>query len=365
MSAMLDHPRISILRRTQIVSIKRQERGFTAVLEQRPAYIDPRLCTGCGLCLKRCPIMTEGTIRRAFYYGDVPRLAIDPQVCVYFKDGKSTLCRDVCPEGAINFNQSNQEISLKVRGIVAATGFVPYPALEKTRLGYGVVDNVITGLEAESMLRSSGKIVRPSDGRIPERVAIIQCVGSRNRQENNYCSRVCCGYALRLGRTLKYRFGTEVTIFYMDVQSFGHAFDDFLKAAREDLNLVRTMPYDVFPGEDGRVIIPYSLSSVQGPAREEFDLLVLSVGMTPRPEAARTAEILGLELDVHGFFNSEGGSGEPGVVSAGAAAGPRNVAETVAHARSAAEEMIRYLEGYQDGPWQNRRFSMPRRNIPG
>ncbi len=340
LAAVLEHPGITLWRRSRVEEIQRQERGLLVRLRQEPAYIDPQRCNGCGLCLEVCPAAGEGALRAPLIPGDRPRLAIAAEACLYFKDHRSTLCRDVCPEEAIDFAQPPRQVELAVDALVVATGFVPYPAAQKERLGHGRVPDVITALELEEGLRRLGRPVRPSDGRTPASVAFIQCVGSRERLGHNYCSRVCCGYALRLGRHLRERHGAQVSIFYMDLQSFGHALDDFLAAARQELTLIRSMPYDVYRGRDGGAILEYQAVSGQPPVQGAFDLVVLSVGMAPNPDNPDLAGACGLGLDRHGFLRPG-----PGVFVTGAAAGPLDMAEVVAQAGTTAQETLRYLEG--------------------
>jgi len=335
---VLQNSQINIRRRSQVSQVEPQGRDFLVSLIEQPAYINPTLCTGCGLCLERCP--EEGALRQPPLLGDLPRLALDPEHCLYFVDQHSTLCRDVCPEEAINFNQEPSQHQLRAQALILANGFTPYPAEEKIRLGYGRLPDVVTGLDFEEQLRESGTPSRPSDGMLPRKVAFIQCVGSRELKGHNYCSRVCCGYALRLGRMLKHRFDAKVSIFYMDLQSFGHAFDEFLAVAKEDLNLIRSMPYDVWPGAEGGVEIEYQAESGSETSREPFDLLVLSVGMTPTSDHPQLAIILGLEPDQHGFFSHDA----PGLFLAGAAVRPMDVAESIAQSGRATSQAIRYLE---------------------
>lgn len=335
---LLAHPLINIRRRSQVSLVKPQDRAFLVSLTQRPAYIDPKACTGCGLCLETCP--EEGALRGPLLTGDSPLLALDPERCLYFRDQHSTLCRDACPEEAIDFNREPEAMEIQAQAVILATGFAPYPAREKERLGYGRLADVVTAMELEAHLRAAGRPERPSDGELPKRVAFIQCVGSREIKGHNYCSRVCCGYALRLGRMLRHRFQAEVSVFYMDLQSFGHAYDEFLAAAQDELNLVRAMPYDVRSGPDGGVELEYQPRSGAETVREPFDLLVLSVGMTPGADHPELAEALGLRLDVHGFLNQ----GAPGIFVAGAAAQPMDVAESLATAGRAASQTIRYLQ---------------------
>ncbi|MEW5912180.1 MAG: FAD-dependent oxidoreductase [Thermodesulfobacteriota bacterium] len=344
LAAVLAEPLVTIHRRAIVQGISRTNGDFEVLLSLRPAYLDPQRCTGCGLCLEACPALDEGAIRRPLLAAEAPRLAIAPAACLYFKDRQSTLCRDACPEEAIDFNRQPSQERLKVQAVVLATGYAPYDPRAKERLGYGRVPDVITALELEAMLREQGGLQRPSDGAPPRKVAFIQCVGSREVAGNNYCSRVCCGYALRLGRALKARFGAEVSVFYMDLQSFGHAIDDFLQAAAGELRLVRSMPYDIYAGRDGRVLVEYQTQAGQAPQAEPFDLVVLSVGLSPNPDNPALAGLAGLGLDGHGFLRA----GEnPGLFLAGAAARPMDVAEVVAHAGRAAQETIGYLEAKQ------------------
>jgi len=346
----LEHPGIEIYRRSQVNEITRSEGGYQVSLTQRPAYIDPDRCTACGLCLQRCPLAAEGAIRRSPLAVDRPPVAIDPEVCVYFRGQTSTLCRDVCPEEAIRFDLEPRKVELEVEAVVLATGFRPFPAETKPRYGYGIVPNVVTGLDLEKQLLQHGRLMRPSDGQEPRRVAFIQCVGSREKEGNNYCSRVCCGYALRLGRMLKHRFGTEVSIFYMDIQSFGHAFDEFLAAAKEELELVRSMPADIIPGQDGLVLVQHQAEPGAEFIFRPFDLLVLSIGLAPNLDNPRLSELVNLELDQHGFIQAASEEGEAGhdngrgIFLAGCVTHPMDVAEVIAQASRAAEETIAYLE---------------------
>ncbi len=347
LAELMSRPDIDILLRSTLTGVQREGDGWQVTLERRPAYIDPERCTDCGLCLAKCPVADQGAIRRAPLAGHRPRLAIDPAVCVWFRDRQSTLCRDVCPEEAIRFDLEPETVQFGVDAIVLASGFQAYDPATKPRFGYGQLPNVITGLDLETQLRSDGEPRRPSDGRVPRSVAFIQCVGSRERERNNYCSRVCCGYALRLGRALRYRFDCEVTVFYMDIQSFGHAFDEFLAAAEDELELIRQIPGDAWPGEDDRVMVQYMSDPSQGPTLRPYDLLVLSVGLAPGRDNAGLAEMLGLALDEHGFIAEPEslGNGRPPVFLAGTVTRPQDVSEVVAHASGAARETIRYLEG--------------------
>ncbi len=343
LAALTSHPLITLHRASTVSSLAKVGEGYQAVIETRPAYIDPERCTACGLCLKACPEAEAGAIRRPRLAAEAPRLAIDPDACLYFKDGRSTVCREVCPEEAIDFSRQGGQETLEVAAVVLATGFTPYDPTPASRLGYGLFPDVITALELEEMLRTQGRATRPSDGEPAGKVAFVQCVGSRDVRGNNYCSRVCCGYALRLGRALAGRQGSEVAVFYMDLQSFGHAVDEFLAAAASELRLVRSMPYDIHQTPGGSVRVDYQPGAGQPPESEPFDLVVLSVGLAPNPDNAGLAEMAGLKLNRHGFL----APGQEGVFLAGTAQRPMDVAEAVASAGRAAQGALTYLAEMQ------------------
>jgi len=335
----LTHPGINLLARGQVQSLGREGGGFRARIRQRPAIIDPELCDDCGLCLQSCPAVEEGALRRPAWADQRPTLAVDPAACLYFQDGRSSLCQEICPTQAIDFGRPARDLEVAALAVVLAGGFLPAPPDEKERLGHGRVPNVIAALELEEMLRRGGRATRPSDGREPRRVAFVQCAGSRQRLSRNYCSRICCGYALRLARGLTQRQGARATVFYMDLQSSGRDPDQFLAEARRELELIRSMPGDVGAGAGDTVWVEYQAQSGQPPQRREFDLLVLSQGLAPNPDNQAFMDWLELEPGRHGFL-----SGGPGVFVAGAAAGPMDVAESALHAGQAAQAVLEFLE---------------------
>jgi heterodisulfide reductase subunit A len=174
LAALLTSPAVRILRRSRVAAASRMGGGFRVSVQRRPAYIDPARCTACGLCLERCPQAREGAIVGPRLPGDLPPLAVNAEACLYFQDRQSSLCVDVCPEGAIDFGRQGDEFTIQADAVVLATGFRPYPAEEKPRLGYGRIPNVITSMDLETMLRERGGVCRPSDGAPPKRVGFIQ-----------------------------------------------------------------------------------------------------------------------------------------------------------------------------------------------
>ncbi len=218
--------------------------------------------------------------------------------------------------------------------VIVAAGATPFNAQRKSRFGYGRVPGVITGLELERML-ARGE--RPEAGR----VAFIQCVGSRDESIGAmYCSRVCCGYALRMARLLKRSAPeTEITFYHMDVQDYGRAWEGELAELRGQIDFVRAMPGEVRPGQGGPQVV-HGLPE-GGRQSREYDLVVLSVGMSPPLSAGPLAEMFGLGLDPDGFLQDADAA--TGVFVAGAARGPRSIAESLEHAALAASRAHAWL----------------------
>lgn len=241
---------------------------------------------------------------------------------------------------------AGDEISVDASSIILATGFKPFDAGEKPRFGYGRVKGVITGFELDQMLRADNFDF--NEGEKPLRsVAFIQCVGSRDpRIGRNYCSRVCCGYALRLARLLRNRFPEiEPSMFYMDIQTFDRDFEHRLEIARKEVRLIRAIPAEIRSGSDGRPELIY-----HGPNDEKlyesFDMVVLSIGISPNPAVAGLAQLLEVPLNEDAFLGVNGDkvtTGSSGVFVAGAAQGPKSIEESVSHAILTAANVASYL----------------------
>lgn len=229
--------------------------------------------------------------------------------------------------------------------VVLASGFQTFDPSGKP-YGYGLYPDVITNLELERMLRTTGGLRRPSSGAEPARMAFIQCVGSRDATLGHlWCSGFCCAAAVRAARLLKHRRPSlAITIFYIDIQTFGRDFESVYARAREEVRFVRAIPADAFHGEGARLRLAWVETSVQGAVEEEFDLVVLSTGMTPRPQTATLAKALGLAPPAAGFMAGAGPHAD-GAFVVGTARGPMGIADTIADARRAAWQIVRFLEG--------------------
>lgn len=247
----------------------------------------------------------------------------------------------------------DSKMEIDVDALIVATGFEDYDPSENSAYHYDGVANLITGIEAEKQLAETQKLVRVSDVVVPERIAFVQCVGSRTEEihrrpdDTNYCSTVCCTYALRIGRLLKERVSSEaeVTVFYMDIQNFGKGFDKFYKECKDLMRFVRSRPYEITEGSDGEVLVKYTNPGDNHVMTEVFDLVVLSVGIRPGRDWGDLSDKLGVTLDENGFFGIKGVSAfgdlqRKGIYAAGACQGPKDIAGSIAQAKAVSAAVL-------------------------
>ena len=248
----------------------------------------------------------------------------------------------------VSLKRGKQRIDLTVSAVVVAAGIDPYEASQKAEYGYGRFKNVITGKDLDAMLRYQGKLSRPSDGKLPKTVAFFQCVGSRDESIGNlYCSQICCAYALRLIKAIRYQSPEmKATFLYLDIQPAGASFQEFLTSCREDkgIRLIRSLPSKVYhsPLSDTlrvRFIDPQKDELVEEP----FDLIVLSVGMVLKKEAKSLTQLFGLSLTEDGFIASP--PSHTGIFITGACTGPKDIDRSILHAKSATFLVHQYLKG--------------------
>lgn len=339
LSQAVESPSIRLLSGCRLEKIIRAQR-FTADLSRKPSYIDADKCTACGLCYSECP---EGAVRRGYSASTQPFFAIDEDRCLYFRDRSCEKCRDICPQQAISLEAESESFSCEADAIVMATGFDAFKPVSKP-YGYGHFKNVVTSLEMEDILRENGAPVSPRDGEPVRKMAFIQCVGSRDASVGHlWCSRICCGTSLRMARMLKHRDPEiEIVFFYIDIQTFGRDFDDVYRAIQEQMRLIRAIPGDIYENEHGDLKVTYQESDSGESIREDFDLVVLSVGLMPGEGTQQAAGLL--KLQTADWENPFGAPAIPeGVFMAGTVGGPMGIADSVADAGRAALEVSGYL----------------------
>ncbi len=344
LQSAVSHPNIKILTGSQVQNISKN-RQFSASIRQEPQYIDREKCINCGLCLDRCPV--DRAILQGFSKNNHPFYAINKERCLYFKDQSCTICKDECPETAIDLDKNASEQPIEADAVLIAIGFQPFNPKDKP-YGYGRFKNVVTGLELEGMIKRTGWVKKPGDNKTPEQIAFIQCVGSRDAKLNHlWCSKVCCGSALRMARLVKERQPeTEITFFYMDVQTFGKDFEQFYRETREDIRMIRAIPGDFYETDDQRLKVNFVNNLTHETMEELFDLVVLSVGITPIEDIGNMSRMFKIGPDEFGFLKTDDKGisvSKNGIFTTGTVQGPMSIPETIADAGSAVWKIIQFL----------------------
>jgi len=347
------HPNITILTNADITGLNGEAGNFEVKVRKNSRYIIEEKCNGCGICAQKCPIETvdrfnEGLGKRGAVYVEYPQAVplkykIDREKCI----GCGT-CYEICKARAIAYDQKDSETTLKVGSIILAPGFEPFDARLKSEYGYGRFQNVVTSIEFERILSASGPygglVLRPSDGEIPKRIAFIQCVGSRDYQlGNNYCSAACCMYGIKEAVIAKEHtpMQMEVSIFYLDMRSYGKEFDSYRNRAEEEYGIRFTRSRVAGVTEDpltGNLFVHYVQDET--PKTEEFDMVILSIGMQPPKDVEELAKNMGIKLNKYKFCETQTFSpmdtSKPGVFVCGAFSAPKDIPESVAQASGAA-----------------------------
>jgi heterodisulfide reductase subunit A len=348
LSKVAAHPGITILTDSTVAGIRGEIGNFQVEVLQKPQYISPERCIACGICAEVCP--TEPKAIRSPSPEAVPySYVLDASRCLRLKGETCNLCRDTCPTNAIDFGREPEKKEVGVGAIIVATGFDVFDAREMGCLGYGRYPNVLTGLDLEKIVNREGCLKLPSNGKQPRNVALIQCIGSRD-ETHGYCSQVCCKYAMRFARLIKYQNpNAEVTIFYIDLQTAGKGFARFYEECQETIRFVRGVPVEISETSSGELEVRFENISEGKVARETFDLVALSVGLSPREDSWDVARALGINLGESGFFDTKAplNSNETnveGIFLAGTCQGPRDIPESFAHGMAAAQRATEVLQ---------------------
>jgi heterodisulfide reductase subunit A2 len=355
-SQVKSDPEIKLHPTCEVTAIQYVEKGVSASIFQNPQYIDMEKCISCGLCDQECPQNCIGTANP----NSTPREYImDIARCLNSLGKSCDICEKKCPVDAIDLNCGPVTTQIDADAVVVATGFVPYDPIQKGTFGYGEFPNVISAIDLESTLAQDGTagLKLPSNGEIAKEVAFIQCVGSRydkvedDSHTNIYCSRVCCGYALRMANLIIDRAPeTKITVFFMDLQHFGKNFDEFVDKCSHNPNFefMRGIPAKA-AARNGNIELVYEDFAHGGVKSKSFDAVVLSVGMRPSPNNRLLAGMLDIGLDKFGFFaGGRNGSlvttAKERVFRVGTCLGPKDIGECLNEASAAAGEIADLIE---------------------
>ncbi len=364
------HENIEILSYSEVEEVSGYVGNFKVKVHKKARYVDEDLCTGCGLCQEKCPAKgipsefdAEIGTRKAIYMPfaqAVPRIpVIDTENCIWFERGKCGACQKLCPRGAVDFEQGDEIVELDVGTIIVATGFDLFDPIRAPEYGYGRLDNVLTSLEFERMVNASGptggKVVL-KDGREPENVAILHCIGSRDENYNPYCSRVCCMWSLKFAHLVKEATDAQVYELYIDMRTFGKGYEEFYKRLlKEGVIFIRGKGAEVTDvvekaEEEGKLIVKCEDTLLGQLRRIPVDMVILSTALEPRRDAVGVAHIFGLSRSGDGFFLEKHPKLAPvetasdGIFIAGTCQGPKDIPDTVAQAGAAAVAALAMMD---------------------
>ena len=357
---------------------------FQITLVKKPRYIIEEKCTGCTTCVEYCPVeypdkfnqgISQNKAVHVYFSQAIPLISYIDESCIYLKEKKCRICEGVCQNDAIDLNQKAEKVNVNVGAIILSSGIKPYNPEVKDEYRYREFQNVITSMDYERLLSSTGpyegEVLRTSDKKHPQKLAWIQCVGSRRVTpgDNSYCSGVCCTYTQKqVILTKDHDVDAECTIFHNDIRSFGKDFERYYQRAEQLPGVEFIRSYASIVREDPEtknVFLRYSTTD-EGVKEEEFDMVVLSVGLNPPEKNKELAEKFGIELNRHGFCEATQTTPiettRPGVFVSGAFQGPTDIPESVFTASGAGAQVGEFLD-YRRDKLAEERVYPPERDV--
>ena len=357
------HPNIKIHALSQVERVSGKAGDFTVTIRKKARYVNEDKCTGCKLCIRSCPVEVPNeydqglSLRKAIYMNfpqQIPLIAtIDKDSCI----GCGT-CAGVCPQDCIIYDDEDKVYDLHVGSIVVATGFEEYKPVDYGEYGYGIFPNVVTSYEYDRQTHPTGPtdahMIRPSDGREPERILFVNCVGSRDVRENiqgysNHCNKVCCSFGLKLAQVTRMHYPEdhcEIIYTYMDMRTAGKALEEFLWNSQHNqgIKFIRGRVAEISENPDTHDLFVKMEDTESGKIieLEDISMVVLNASFRPSEGTAELAKILDIELREDGFIkekdvNSAGlETSRPGIYVAGCAHGPRDGTDSVNEGKGAA-----------------------------
>ncbi len=363
------HPNITLLTWSEVEKMDGYMGNFQVTVRKKARYVVEDTCTGCGICIEKCPfkvIDTEfevGMGERKVIYRPFPQAVpkypvIDAANCVYFLKGKCKACQKFCPTepNSIDFEQQDEILKLEVGNIILATGYQLFDVKRIPQYGYGKLENVFTSLEFERMVNAAG----PTEGKIllrdkesePESVLIVHCVGSRDENYHKYCSKVCCMYSLKFGHLVHERI-PDATVYncYIDMRTPGKGYEEFYdRLLQEGTNFIRGKVAEITdsprtPEEEGKLIVQVEDTLIGRQRRIPVDMVILSPAIEAQPDSKEVSQLFKMGCDFEGFFIERHPKLDPvatmteGVFIAGACQGPKDIPDTVAQGAAAASRV--------------------------
>jgi len=361
------HPNITLMTWSEVTNVAGYVGNFNVTIKKKARFVNEELCTGCGICEEKCPkkvideVFEAGLGYRKAVYTPfaqaVPKFPVmDKENCTYFLKGTCKACEKFCPTGAIDFTQEDKLVNVDVGNIILATGYDLFDARRVSNYGYGRLPNVFTSIEFERMSNAAG----PTNGSIvlrdgkssPKSVGIIHCVGSRDKNFNNYCSVICCMQGLKFAHLVHERTGAIVYNFYIDMRTAYKAYDEFYQRVLEEGTLfVRGKVAEVtnaarYEREKGKLIIQVEDTLAGKQRRIPVDMVILSSGLQPRHDAKEVGKLFGISCSTDGWFTEKHPKLDPvatmteGIYIAGCAQGPKDIPTSVAQGAAASARVL-------------------------
>ncbi|HEX2869282.1 MAG TPA: CoB--CoM heterodisulfide reductase iron-sulfur subunit A family protein [Ignavibacteriales bacterium] len=366
------HKNIKLYTYSEVEKVSGYIGNFQVTIRKKARYIDESVCTGCGICQEKCPVkkipseFNEGLGMRKAIYVPFPQAVpnkpvIDREHCTKFINGKCGACEKLCGPKAIRFDQTDSFITEDIGAIVVATGYDLYTIDKKTdntlkgygEYGYGKYPDVVSGLQFERLVSASGptygELKRPSDGKTPETIVFIQCVGSRDAAKGvSYCSKICCMYTAKHTMLYKHKVHNgKAFVFYMDIRAGGKNYDEFVRRAIEEDGAVYLRGrVSKISQEDGKLVVMGADTLSGAQVEIKADMVVLATAIAAQPDIVPLAQKLGVGYDQYHFLSEAHPKLRPvetnsaGIFLAGACQAPKDIPEAVAQASAAASKVL-------------------------
>ena len=363
MSEAGQHENVTLLTYAELEEVSGSVGSFKVKIRQKSRCVDYDACTGCGICVEKCPRKVLDTEfeagmgnRKAIYMPfpqAVPRVpVIDQDSCIWFERQKCRACEKLCPTDAIKFDQEDELIDIEVGNIIIATGWKPFDSKKIPQYGYGRLANVYTSMEFERLCNAAGptngKIVMRDGKTVPKSIAIIHCVGSRDDRHNPYCSGICCMAALKFGHLVLEKTDAEVYSFYIDMRTNQKNYEEFYqRLLGEGMRFVRGKVSEVtdaarMPTEQGKLIVQCEDTLIGRQQRYPVDMVILMGALEPQEDARELGLKCGISCSMEGWYTERHPKLDPvatmtdGVFVAGTCQGPKDIPASVAQGAAAA-----------------------------
>jgi heterodisulfide reductase subunit A len=366
MSEVELHPNIVILSPAEVVAVNGKAGDFQVDVCRKTRFVTDE-CTRCGDCTAACPValpneFDSGMATRKAVYTPIPQSVpgtylVDIINCLNEPPNylPCDRCVQICPPGAIDFLLPKERIeTIKVGAIILAIGYDMFDPREMPEYGYGSHPDILTALEFERLINSAGPtggdIIRPSDGKHPEKILFVLCVGSRDQRFYKYCSRFCCMYSIKHAYQAIDHGIEDVDVLYMDVRAFGKGFDGFWqRTQKEGARFLRGRPGRISPNGDGKLQVLYEDTDQAALIRSEYDMVVLANAVAPQAGLKSLAECLSIKMDQDGFIQVDeirGGlvmTTRPGIYVAGCVSGPKDIPDSVSEGSAASALALSHI----------------------